>query len=79
MLFRSKAQANLIQRREETAATRSLLNTARLLEENPVLLSTSQLIGVGMFCLGLGLFFRWRPKELPKADGGLPGAAAAAA
>jgi regulator of protease activity HflC (stomatin/prohibitin superfamily) len=31
------AQANLIRRREETAATRSLLNTARLMEENPTL------------------------------------------
>src|SRR6185312_4807868 len=29
------AQANLIRRREETAATRSLLNTARLMDENP--------------------------------------------
>ena len=29
------AQANLIKRREETAATRSLLNTARLMDENP--------------------------------------------
>lgn len=32
-----KAQANVITRREETASTRSLLNTAKLLEENPVL------------------------------------------
>ncbi len=29
------AKANLIRRQEETAATRSLLNTARLMEENP--------------------------------------------
>lgn len=32
------AQANVIKRREETAATRALLNTARLMEDNPVLL-----------------------------------------
>ena len=32
------AQANLIRRREETAATRSALNTARLMDENPTLL-----------------------------------------
>ncbi|MEM7404158.1 MAG: slipin family protein [Pseudomonadota bacterium] len=31
------AQANVIRRREETAATRSLLNTARLMDENPTL------------------------------------------
>jgi regulator of protease activity HflC (stomatin/prohibitin superfamily) len=32
-----QAQANLIRRREETAATRSLLNTAKLMENNPIL------------------------------------------
>ena len=37
------AQANLINRREETAATRSLLNTARLMEENPTLLRLKEL------------------------------------
>lgn len=38
-----QAQANLIRRREETAATRSLLNTARLLEENPLLVRLKEL------------------------------------
>lgn len=37
------AQANLIRRREETAATRSLLNTARLMSDNPVLLRLKEL------------------------------------
>jgi len=37
------AQANLIKRREETAATRSLLNTARLMEENPTLMRLKEL------------------------------------
>jgi regulator of protease activity HflC (stomatin/prohibitin superfamily) len=37
------AQANVIKRREETAATRSLLNTARLLDESPVLLRLKEL------------------------------------
>jgi regulator of protease activity HflC (stomatin/prohibitin superfamily) len=37
------AQANLIKRREETAATRSLLNTAKLTEENPTLLRLKEL------------------------------------
>jgi hypothetical protein len=38
-----KAQANLIQRREETAATRSLLNTARLMAEHPLLVRMKEL------------------------------------
>jgi regulator of protease activity HflC (stomatin/prohibitin superfamily) len=32
------AQANVIRRREETAATRSLLNTAKVMEDNPIAL-----------------------------------------
>jgi regulator of protease activity HflC (stomatin/prohibitin superfamily) len=38
-----QAQANLIRRREETAATRSLLNTARLMEDNPLLVRLKEL------------------------------------
>jgi regulator of protease activity HflC (stomatin/prohibitin superfamily) len=37
------AQANLIKRREETAATRSLLNTARLMDDTPTLLRLKEL------------------------------------
>ena len=37
------AKANLIRRQEETAATRSLLNTAKLLEDNPLLLRLKEL------------------------------------
>lgn len=37
LVAQKKAQANIITRREETASTRSLLNTARLLEENVML------------------------------------------
>ncbi len=37
------AKANLIRRQEETAATRSLLNTARLMEDNPLLLKLKEL------------------------------------
>jgi regulator of protease activity HflC (stomatin/prohibitin superfamily) len=37
------AKANLIRRQEETAATRSLLNTARLMENNPLLLRLKEL------------------------------------
>lgn len=32
------AQANVIRRREETAATRSLLNTAKVMEDSPIAL-----------------------------------------
>lgn len=38
-----EAEANVIRRREETNATRSLLNTAKLMEENPVMLRLKEL------------------------------------
>jgi regulator of protease activity HflC (stomatin/prohibitin superfamily) len=37
------AQANVIRRREETAATRSMLNTARVMENNPIALRLKEL------------------------------------
>lgn len=37
LVAQKKAQANTISRREETAATRSLLNTAKLMDDNPML------------------------------------------
>ncbi|MFZ1527310.1 MAG: slipin family protein [Ferruginibacter sp.] len=37
LVAEKKAQANVITRREETASTRSLLNTAKLMEENSML------------------------------------------
>ncbi len=37
------AKANLIRRQEETAATRSLLNTSKLMENNPLLLRLKEL------------------------------------
>jgi hypothetical protein len=37
------AKANLIRRQEETAATRSLLNTAKLMEDNPLLVRLKEL------------------------------------
>jgi regulator of protease activity HflC (stomatin/prohibitin superfamily) len=37
------AEANVIRRREETAATRSLLNTAKVMEGNPVALRLKEL------------------------------------
>ena len=38
-----EAEANVIRRREETAATRALLNTARVMAENPVMLRLKEL------------------------------------
>lgn len=37
LIAEKKAQANIIMRREETASVRSMLNTAKLMEENPTL------------------------------------------
>ena len=37
------AQANVIRRREETAATRSLLNTAKVMEDSPIALRLKEL------------------------------------
>ncbi len=37
------AQANVIRRREETAATRSLMNTAKVMEDNPIALRLKEL------------------------------------
>ena len=38
-----EAEANVIRRREETNATRSLLNTARVMSENPIMLRLKEL------------------------------------
>jgi regulator of protease activity HflC (stomatin/prohibitin superfamily) len=38
-----EAEANVIRRREETNATRSLLNTARVMAENPVMMRLKEL------------------------------------
>jgi regulator of protease activity HflC (stomatin/prohibitin superfamily) len=38
-----EAEANVIRRREETNATRSLLNTAKIMAENPVMLRLKEL------------------------------------
>ncbi|MGN7787645.1 slipin family protein [Niabella sp. 22666] len=43
LIAEKKAQANTITRREETASTRSLLNTAKLMEENAVLWKLKEL------------------------------------
>lgn len=43
LVAQKKAQANVITRREETAATRSLLNTAKLMEDNEMLFKLKEM------------------------------------
>ena len=43
LIAQKKAQANTIMRHEETASTRSLLNTAKLLEQNNMLLKLKEM------------------------------------
>lgn len=43
LVAEKKAQANLVMRREETAATRSLLNTAKLMDENQMLMKLKEM------------------------------------
>ena len=70
------AKANLIRRQEETAATRSLLNTAKLMEDNPLLLRLKELEAleklvekVGRIDLHAGAGRRLRrPADEPRQD-----------
>lgn len=43
LVAQKKAQANIVTRREETASTRSLLNTAKLMEENEMLFKLKEM------------------------------------
>jgi regulator of protease activity HflC (stomatin/prohibitin superfamily) len=43
LIAQKKAQSNMITRREETAATRSLLNTAKLMEDNEMLFKLKEM------------------------------------
>ncbi|NQY05973.1 MAG: slipin family protein [Flavobacteriaceae bacterium] len=43
LVAQKQAQANIIMRREETASTRSLLNTAKLMEENSMLFKLKEM------------------------------------
>jgi regulator of protease activity HflC (stomatin/prohibitin superfamily) len=43
LVAEKKAQANIIMRREETASTRSLLNTAKLMEDNAMLFKLKEM------------------------------------
>ena len=43
LMAQKQAQANVIKRREETAATRGLLNTAKLMEDNEMLYTLKEM------------------------------------
>ena len=49
-----KAQANVITRREEVASTRSLLNTAKLMEENKTLYKLKEMECLERICAQVG-------------------------
>ena len=54
LVAEKKAQANVIMRREEVASTRSLLNTAKLMEENRILYRLKELEYVERICDKVG-------------------------
>lgn len=54
LIAQKKAQANVITRREEVASTRSLLNTAKLMEENKVLYKLKELEYLERICENVG-------------------------
>ncbi len=54
LIAEKKAQANVITRREEVASTRSLLNTARLMEENQTLYKLKELEYMEHICENVG-------------------------
>lgn len=54
LIAEKRAQANVITRREEVASTRSLLNTARLMDENRTLLKLKELEYVERICENVG-------------------------
>ena len=54
LLAEKRAQANVITRREEVASTRSLLNTAKLMEENKILYQLKKLEYLERICENVG-------------------------
>ncbi|MDF2989157.1 MAG: rane protease subunit, stomatin/prohibitin, partial [Eubacterium sp.] len=54
LIAEKKAQANVITRREEVASTRSLLNTAKLMEENQTLYRLKELEYLEKICEKIG-------------------------
>ena len=54
LVAEKKAQANVIMRREEVASTRSLLNTAKLMEENRTLMRLKEMEYLEKICDKVG-------------------------
>lgn len=54
LIAEKRAQANVITRREEVASTRSLLNTAKMMEENKTLYKLKELEYVERICENVG-------------------------
>lgn len=54
LIAEKKAQANVIMRREEVASTRSLLNTARLMDENKTLFRLKEMEYLEKICDNVG-------------------------
>jgi len=54
LIAEKRAQANVITRREEVASTRSLLNTAKLMDENQTLYKLKELEYVERICENVG-------------------------
>ena len=54
LVAEKRAQANVITRREEVASTRSLLNTARLMEENRTLMRLKEMEYIERICENVG-------------------------
>lgn len=54
LIAEKRAQANVITRREEVASTRSLLNTAKMMEENPTLYRLKEMEYIERICENVG-------------------------
>ena len=54
LMAEKKAQANVIMRREEVASTRSLLNTAKLMDENRTLFKLKEMEYLERICDKVG-------------------------
>ncbi len=64
LVAEKKAQANVILRREEVASTRSLLNTAKLMDENKTLYKLKELEYIEKICDNVGNISLSTDKEL---------------
>ncbi len=54
LVAQKRAQASVITRREEVASTRSLLNTAKLMDENRTLYKLKELESIERICSNVG-------------------------